>query len=153
MTMISKLRKRLRASSIWRMSINKNHRRVKIPTMKGHVVNGLRNSRLTNQSERMYLKIFLSLRTTQEISSVTSLGPADFHSRAANYKFESDDDNTHFALISRISSLIGNIDPPATIIIELEGGVMRFSNLSMSIYKRSLTQTPVAIAVFAEIQV
>jgi len=85
---------------------------------------------------------FLSSSATPKRSSITSLGSADFHSGAGDDESESDDDNTHFALMCRRPSLVADTDPQVPIILELGAGVLGFADLSMSYLHTMTTPNP-----------
>jgi len=85
---------------------------------------------------------FLSSSTSPKRSSVTSIGSADFHSGAGDNESESDNDNTHFALMSRRPSLIADTHSQVPIILELGAGVIGYPDLSMSCLHKMTTPNP-----------
>jgi len=98
--------------------------------------------RLNKPEHKDVSEDFLCSSTTPERSSITSLGSADFHSGAGDDESESDDDNTHCALMCRRPSLIADTDPQVPIILELGAGVLGFPDLSMSCLHKMTTPNP-----------
>jgi len=85
---------------------------------------------------------FLSSSTSSKRSSVTSIGSADFYSGAGDNESESDNDNTHFTLMSRRPSLIADTHSQVPIILELGAGVIGYPDLSMSCLHKMTTPNP-----------